>query len=267
MTNSNSVAEALEQAAQATNDLAQAAAESSEPGALHDFLHSGALGMMLEGGVFMWPILFLGILGLGVIIERWRSLKMLNVDVRGLKQRVLDLLAEDKGEAAMDYAESQRGPVAAILSTGLRKYVVLRKLGYDPARIQHQVTQSMENYSVHIVAALERHLPVLATIASVAPMLGFLGTLAGMIEAFAEIEAKSGTANIVELAAAGIKVALLTTCFGLIIGIPAFMAFNYFTSVINRFVLEVEESATDLMEVVTLQVTLDGAGDHRRNDE
>ena len=65
-----------------------------------------------------------------------------------------------------------------------------------------------------------------------------------------------GGGNIIQAAAAGIEVALLTTCFGLIVGIPAFMAFNYFSSVINSFVLEVEESAAELMEAVTLQLTL-----------
>ena len=65
-----------------------------------------------------------------------------------------------------------------------------------------------------------------------------------------------GEVNIVEAAAGGIQVALLTTCFGLIVGIPAFLGFNYFSSIINRFVLEVESTATELVEIVTLQLTL-----------
>ncbi|MEE3221002.1 MAG: MotA/TolQ/ExbB proton channel family protein, partial [Planctomycetota bacterium] len=76
------------------------------------------------------------------------------------------------------------------------------------------------------------------------------------IISFENIDANFGNANIVKLAAGGISVALLTTAFGLIVGIPTFMAYNYFTSVINRFVLEVEESATELIETVTLQLTL-----------
>lgn len=261
MTNSNAVASAtnaLSEAEQALEAAATPEAPSAIGAFLSQFFDAGAIGLLREGGIFMLPILLLAILGLGVIIERWRSLKMLDSDQEAMKEKVRSLLAEDKAEEALEFTESEQGPVAAILSSGLRKYVVLRRLKYDPGRIAAQVTESMENYSVHIVAALERHLPVLATIASVAPMLGFLGTLVGMREAFAEIKSKIGTANIVELAAGGIEVALLTTCFGLIVGIPAFMAFNYFTGVINRFVLEVEESATDLVEVVTLQLTLDG---------
>ena len=85
-------------------------------------------------------------------------------------------------------------------------------------------------------------------------MLGFLGTVQGMVIAFDDItrEVAQG-ANVVVAAAAGIKVALLTTVFGLVVGIPAFTAYNYFTSVINRYVLEVEETASELLEAVTLQ--------------
>ncbi len=238
-------------------EVAEQIVEATEPGVFSELIHSGALGFLLEGGLFMWPILILGILALAVIIERWRSLKMLNADSSEMRNQVIDLLTNDKVEEALTYTDSKRGPVAAILSNGLRKYVVLRRLNYDPARIEEQVVKSMENYGVHIVAALERHLPVLAITSSVAPMLGFLGTVQGMIVSFKNIVETMGEVNIVEAAASGIQVALLTTCFGLIIGIPAFMAFNYFSSVINGFVLEVEETAQELMEVVTLQVTLE----------
>ncbi len=238
-------------------EVAEQIVEATEPGVFSELIHSGALGFLLEGGLFMWPIMILGILALAVIIERWRSLKMLNADSSEMRNQVIDLLTNDKVEEALTYTDSKRGPVAAILSNGLRKYVVLRRLNYDPARIEEQVVKSMENYGVHIVAALERHLPVLAITSSVAPMLGFLGTVQGMIVSFKNIVETMGEVNIVEAAASGIQVALLTTCFGLIIGIPAFMAFNYFSSVINGFVLEVEETAQELMEVVTLQVTLE----------
>ena len=117
----------------------------------------------------------------------------------------------------------------AVLTAGIRKYVVLQKLNYDPARIEEQVVKAMEDYSVHIVAALERHLPILATISSVAPMVGSVGTVTGMIILFKDIVAKMGTVNIIEAAAAGIQVKLLVTVWGLIVGIPAYVAFNYFT--------------------------------------
>jgi biopolymer transport protein ExbB len=221
------------------------------------FFDSGALKILLEGGVFMWPILALLILAIAVIIERYRSLRLLDTDAGALREEVIALLSEDKVEESLELCDAARGPVPAILSNGLRKYLVLRRLNYDPAQMEQQVIKSMENYGVNIVAALERHLPILATIASVAPMLGFLGTVQGMIVAFGDIEANIGTQNIVQAAASGIRVALLTTAFGLVVGIPAYMAFNYFTGIINDFVLQVESSAAELIEVVTLRLTLD----------
>ena len=238
-----------------------AEAVAVEPTALSEFLDSGAIGLLIDGGFFMWPILIMAIVALAVIIERWRSLKMLDTDNEALRQAVLEDLTNDRIEQALERCDRERGPVAAILANGLRKYLVLNRLNYDPARLEEQVVKSMESYGVHIVAALERHLPVLAIVSSVAPMLGFLGTVQGMIVAFRNIVAmdESGGGNIIQAAASGIEVALLTTCFGLIVGIPAFMAFNYFSSVINNFVLDVEESAAELMEAVTLQMTLNNS--------
>ena len=226
---------------------------------LGDVFSSGALGLLVEGGAFMWPILLLGIIGAGVIIERYRSLNMLATDSTQIRSQVHNLLLQDKVEDALHLCDSEEGPVPAILGAGLRKNYVLRRLNYDVDRIREQVVKAMDDYNIHVVAALERHLPILATIASVAPMLGFLGTVAGMIESFDNIDTNFGNENIVKLAAAGIKVSLLTTAFGLIIGIPAFMAFNYFTSVIDRFVLDVEESATELIEAVTIETALEQA--------
>ena len=241
----------------ATDAAEQAVEVVAEPTWLELVIQEGAIGLLLEGGFFMWPLLILAIVGLAVVIERWRSLKMLDSDGEKLRQKVIDLLSDDNPEDALTLCESERGPVAAMLSNGLRKYLVLKKLGHDQAQIEDQVVKSMENYGVHVVAALERHLPILATISSVAPMLGFLGTVQGMIVAFSDIVEKMGEVNIVEAAASGIQVALLTTCFGLIVGIPAYLFFNYFTSVINGFVLEVEGTAAELIEVVTVRLTLD----------
>lgn len=232
--------------------------ESASESSWAKFKNSGALGLLLNGGLFMWPILIMGILAVGVIIERYRSLKMLNVDDDDVRAQVQQLLFEDNVSEALELCDEQAGPVPAVLSAGLRKYYVLRKLNYDAARTEEQVVKAMDDYSVHIVAGLERHLPVLATISSAAPMLGFLGTVQGMIVAFQNIVDQMGETNIVEAAAAGIQVSLLTTCFGLIVGIPAFVGFNYFTSVINQFVLQVEQSATELIENVTIQLAAAG---------
>ena len=230
--------------------------EDAPKSRLYEMLHSGALGYLWDGGIFMWPILILGIIAVGVIIERYRSLRMLVGDSSRLRNEVRKLLQEDRIVEALELCEEQEGPVPAILAAGLRKYLLLKRLNYDPAKIEEQVVKAMDDYSVHVVAALEKHLPILGTVSSAAPMLGFLGTVAGMIVSFTSIKDQFGEQNIVLLAADGIAVALLTTAFGLIVGIPAFVAFNYFSGVINRFILEVEESATELIEVVTMHVAV-----------
>jgi biopolymer transport protein ExbB len=234
------------------------AASTVEKGWLYDLFHTGAMKYMLDGGWFMWPILLLGVLALGVIIERFRALLMLNTRAEALRAEVRRLLENDQIEEALNRCDREQGPVPAILGAGLRKYLVARRLGYDAAKIEEQVIKGMDDYSIHIVAAMEKHLPILATVASAAPMFGFLGTVAGMVMSFDDIVKTMGQVNIVEAAASGIMVSLLTTVLGLIVGIPAYMMFNYFTSVINAFVLDVEESAAELIESVTLQLALAG---------
>lgn len=241
-----------------TSEAADKKPAEPPPSWLHDLLHTGAMKYMIDGGVFMWPILVLGILAFGVIIERFRALLMLNTRAEDLRGKVRSLLEADRVEDALHLCDREQGPVPAILSAGLRKYLVARRLGYDAAKIEEQVVKGMDDYSVHIVAAMEKHLPILATVSSAAPMIGFLGTVSGMVTSFDDIVKNMGQMNIVEAAAGGIMVSLLTTVLGLIVGIPAYIAFNYFTSVINAFVLDVEESAAELIESVTLQLALRG---------
>ena len=244
-------------------DSGEAKTEAAEPtkpktwlATLDEISNVGAMGDMRKGGFFMWPLLILGILALGVIIERFRALLMLTTKNPELRKKVQDLLQDDRAEDALAICEREQGPVPAILGAGLRKYVFLRKLEYDPAEISGEVSKAMEDYAVHVVAALEKHLPVLATVASAAPMIGFLGTVSGMVQSFRDIIARHGEVDIVLAAADGIQISLLTTVLGLLVGIPAFIGFNYFTSVTNRFVLDVQESAAELIETLTLQTAL-----------
>lgn len=215
-----------------------------------------ALGYMIDGGIFMWPILVLAIIATAVVIERYRSLRMLTTDNLALRKQVLELLHADKVEEALELCNNSQGPVAAILAVGLRRFLLLRRLNYNAARIEEQVVKSMDDYGVHIIAALERHLPILGTISAVAPMLGSVGTVVGMVILFKDIAAMSGTEQIVKIAAAGIQIKLLVTVWGLLVGIPAYVFFNYFTNVINHYVLHVEETATELIEAVTLRMAL-----------
>ena len=108
--------------------------EDTSGGWFSDMIHSGATGLLIDGGWFMLPILLMGIVAAGVIIERYRSLKMLRSDTGDVRARVLELLREDRVEDALSFCNDQQGPVPAVLSAGIRKYLMLQQLGHDPAR-------------------------------------------------------------------------------------------------------------------------------------
>lgn len=233
--------------------LAQAATNPN-PASSPDFFHSGAFRYMLDGGVFMWPILFMAILGAAVIIERFRSLRMIATDSESLRKRVLHLLHENRVEDAIELCARSHGPVPAILGVGLHRYELMRRLNYDPASIQEQVVKAMDDHGVHITAALEKHLPVLSTIANVAPMVGSVGTVVGMIVLFQGVVDEFGYTNIILAAAKGIKLKLIVTVWGLMVGIPAYIFFNYFSTVVNRYILEAQATASQLIEALTLRL-------------
>ena len=233
---------------------AAAAAAAAPAPAGSDLLHSGALGYMFDGGIFMWPILLLAIIGTGVVIERFRTLRLIALDAQGLRTQVLDLLYQDRVEEAIALCAQAHGPVPAILAVGIHRYKLLKKLNYDPAKIEEQVVKAMEDYAPHVTAALEKNLPVLSTVASVAPMLGSLGTVVGMVLMFQGITNMKAGENIIKVAAAGIQLKLIVTVWGLMVGIPAYMFFNYFTSVVSQHILEAEETASQLVEALVLRL-------------
>lgn len=222
--------------------------------------NSGAMAFMIEGGLwFMIPILFLAILGLAVVIERFRSLRLISANAETLRREVFDLLYKDKVEEAIDLCLRSRGPAPAILAVGLHRYELARRLGYDSAAIEEQVDKAMEEYGTHVTAVLERHMPILATIANIAPMLGSIGTIAGMIVLFKGLAAMPETARLIKVAAEGIQMKLIVTLFGLMVGVPAYIFYTYFNTVINRLVLEAEETASKMIEALTVRMAPGGS--------
>jgi biopolymer transport protein ExbB len=219
-----------------------------------EWWRAGAMGYMIDGGPFMWPILLLAVVATGVVIERFRALRLIATDGEALRREVLDLLAQDKVDEAVALCARSHGPVPAVLAVGIHRYRLLRRLNYDPQKIEEQVVKAMEDYGSHITAALEKNLPILSTVATVAPMLGSLGTVVGMVLMFQGITEMRPEDNIIKQAAAGIKVKLIVTVWGLMVGIPAYMFFNYFSSAVNGHVLEAEETASQLVEAVILRL-------------
>jgi biopolymer transport protein ExbB len=192
---------------------------------------------MDKGGPVMWPILILSIIGFAVMIERALVLRKARINVNEFLAKIRKALMVNRSlRDAVKICEQFQGPVASVMKAGLLKY----------GQPKEDVEKTIENAAMYETTRLERGLAVLATAANIEPMLGFLGTVTGMINSFDAL-AKSGLSN-PGLVAAGISEALITTAAGLIIAIPMQLAYNYYTSRINKFVRDVETSANMLLE-------------------
>lgn len=189
-----------------------------------------------EGGDFMWPILVAFILGLAVAFERVISLTRADINSRKFIVNVKRALDEGGIEAAEEVCAKTRGPVSAVFQAGLMR----SGEGIDA------VEKAVVSYGSIEMSFLERGLVWLSLFIVVAPMLGFLGTVVGMVEAFDAIESAGDISP--SLVAGGIKVALLTTVFGLIVGIILQFFYNYCVAKIDRIVVEMEEASVDLID-------------------
>lgn len=190
----------------------------------------------LRGGFFMWPILAFFIFGLAVSIERLWTLTRASINTKKFLGRIKTALREGGVEAAKEICENTRGPIASIFHAGLSRV----DKGIE------QVEKSIVSAGSIEMAFLERGLVWLSTVISVAPMLGFLGTVQGMIMAFDDIAAANDISpNIV---ATGIAVALLTTLFGLVVAIIIQFFHNLFVAKIDKLIIEMEESSVELVD-------------------
>lgn len=201
---------------------------------------SGLVELFLKGGGFMYPLLVASIIGVAVIIERAVTLSRARTDVRKLMKRVLDALHSKGVDAAAAECERTKGPIAAILHAGLKR----AERGTDA------VERAIETAGTIETSFLERGLIWLATLATIAPLLGFLGTVSGMIRAFNAIaEAEQVNAKLV---ASGISEALITTATGLLVAIPMQAFHNFFVAQIDRFIIEMEETTADLVDTLVM---------------
>ncbi len=216
------------------------AAGSAESGFVARMKESGLVELFIKGGLFMYPILVASIIGAAVIIERAVTLSRARTDVRKLMKRVLDALHSKGVDAAAAECERTKGPIAAILHAGLKR----------AERGTEAVERAIETAGTIETSFLERGLIWLATLATIAPLLGFLGTVSGMIRAFNAIaEAEQVNAKLV---ASGISEALITTAAGLLVAIPMQAFHNFFVAQIDRFIIEMEESTADLVDTLVM---------------
>jgi len=190
----------------------------------------------LEGGAFMWPILLTLLFGLAFVIERAYSLMMSAVDSQTFFESVSQSLKENGTDAAVQVCSETEGPVASIFHAGLSKI----NRGLD------EVEKAIQNAGAIEMAFLEKNMIWLNAVITIAPMLGFTGTVVGMIAAFDAIKAANDISPAV--VAGGISQALLTTAFGLIVAMIIQTFQNVFVARIDKLVLDMEEQSIKILD-------------------
>ncbi|MFP4621303.1 MAG: MotA/TolQ/ExbB proton channel family protein [Bacteroidales bacterium] len=219
----------------AAADTTEAAAEEEEPSSLHKQVKQ----KFIDGGpAFMGVVLLALIFGLAVAIERIIYLNLSTTNTSKLLKNVENALEEGGIESAKDVCRNTRGPVASIFYQGLDR----ADEGVDVAE------KSVVSYGSVQAGLLEQGLTWISLFIAIAPMLGFLGTVIGMIEAFDNIEA-AGTVS-PSVVAGGISVALITTASGLIVAVILQLFYNYIVSKIDSIVNDMEDASISLVDLI-----------------
>ncbi|MFO7774997.1 MAG: MotA/TolQ/ExbB proton channel family protein [Candidatus Hydrogenedentota bacterium] len=196
--------------------------------------------VIFRGGILMFPIMLCSVVALAITIERFFTLRRAKIDTREFMDTIRTVLRQNRTQEAIEICEETDGPIARITKAGILKH----------DRSKDEIREAVEDASHLEIPRLERYMSALATCANIAPLLGLLGTVAGMIKAFAEIQDKEGQVNPSDLAE-GIGNALVTTASGLTVAIPTLVIYNYFVSRVENMILEMEVSSSELVELLT----------------
>ncbi|MDE2753184.1 MAG: MotA/TolQ/ExbB proton channel family protein [Gemmatimonadota bacterium] len=191
-----------------------------------------------DAGFMRWPLGLCLLVGILVIIWKFFDIFRKSASTRRILREVDELLSAQQIKEALEVTRESNSPAANILHAGLER----QEEGTD------RVMKAIENQGLIELSKLESGLVVLATLTNVAPLLGFLGTVMGMIAAFQAIEL-AGEVDATTVAS-GIKIALTTTAAGLAIAIPVSIAHNYFVSRIDHLVIDMEESAQKMIDAL-----------------
>ena len=195
--------------------------------------------LFLKGGALMWVLLALSFVAIYLFGKKWwMILKAGKID-RNFMNDIHDFIHDGKIRSAVSLCQKYDSPVARLVEKGLER----------TGRPLTDIQTAIENTGNVEVARLERGLPILATIAGGAPMIGFLGTVIGMVQAFFNM-AQAGNNIDITLLSGGIYVAMVTTVGGLIVGIIAYFGYNYLTSQISDLVFKMESTIIDFMDMV-----------------
>ncbi len=193
------------------------------------------LTMMMKGGLLMWLILINGVFGLFVFLERVFHFHRAKINTHDFVQGILNTLKRGNVIEAIATCDETAGPVAQVVRAAI--------VNHD--RPRDEIREAVQEVARTEVARLERNLTILATLAQVTPLVGFLGTVWGMISIFQVIE-QTQLASPGQLAG-GVWVALLTTAGGLVVAIPCYIAYNYLVTRVHNLVLDMEQAANEVV--------------------
>ena len=190
----------------------------------------------VQGGGFMWPILIALLFGLAIIGERAYSLLNSSSNTDQFFEDVKTVYDDSGKEQAIELCENTPGPVASIFYAGLSKM----------GNAKEEIEKAVQNAGGLEMAFLEKNMIWINSVITIAPMLGFTGTVVGMIKAFEDIKMANDISPAV--VAGGISQALLTTAFGLIVAMIMQVAQNFFVSMIDKLILDMEEQSIKIVE-------------------
>jgi biopolymer transport protein ExbB len=197
------------------------------------------LDLAMKGGWVMIPILILSIIAVYIFFERYFSIRKAAREDMNFMNRIKDYIHDDKLESAMALCQSTNTPVSRMIEKGIQRI----------GRPLNDINAAVENVGKLEIYKLEKGLPTLATVAGAAPMIGFLGTVMGMIKAFYDMS-MAGSNIDVSLLSNGIYTAMVTTASGLIVGIIAYFAYNILVAKVEKVVFQLEGNTTEFMDLL-----------------
>ena len=195
-----------------------------------------------KGGLFMYPILFVFACGMAIAVERWIQLTRIRGANRRMWGEVHPLLAEGEFEKAREMVDEDRSTIAQMLSMGLARQGAVRR--------REDIEIAMEESMMEIIPQLERRTPYVALLSNIATLLGLLGTIMGLIEAFTAV-ANANPAEKADMLSASISVAMNTTAFGLMAAIPLLILHAKLTSTTGQIVDSLEMASVKVLNTIS----------------
>jgi biopolymer transport protein ExbB len=195
--------------------------------------------LVLKGGWVMVPIILLSLVAIYIFVERFYVITRAGHEDMNFMNRIKDYIYDSKIDAAVALCKSSKSPASRMVEKGITRI----------GRPLNDVNTAIENVGKLEVYKLEKGLPTLATVAGAAPMIGFLGTVIGMIKSFYDMASAGNNIN-VSLLSSGIYTALVTTVAGLIVGILAYFAYNILVSKVEKVIFRLEATSTEFMDIL-----------------